>query len=154
MKSLLPVWNNFVFFDVNAVSFHQVKVNRSTCMHCTNYVGVNRFTCIHDTNGVPHTKTYLHIVKSSISALCLTNSHNFLIDDHLCVWSYLHVGFRGALSNQDQAVGEWLVPWSTCYKARTPFQGNKTTDISTHFNGSKLCTAYNTCRMPVINTVD
>ena len=24
VKSLLPVWNNFVFFAVNAVSFHQV----------------------------------------------------------------------------------------------------------------------------------
>ncbi len=24
VKSLVPKWNNFVFFDVNAVSFHQV----------------------------------------------------------------------------------------------------------------------------------
>lgn len=25
VRSLLPVWNNFIFFDVNAVSFHQVS---------------------------------------------------------------------------------------------------------------------------------
>ena len=34
VKSLLPVWNNFVFFDVNAVSFHQVE------MYCVYIVGI------------------------------------------------------------------------------------------------------------------
>ena len=27
VKSLTPVWNNFVFFEVNALSFHQVSTS-------------------------------------------------------------------------------------------------------------------------------
>ena len=30
VRSLVPVWNNFVFFDVNAVSFHQVRAQLCT----------------------------------------------------------------------------------------------------------------------------
>ena len=30
VRSLVPVWNNFVFFDVNAVSFHQVRAQLYT----------------------------------------------------------------------------------------------------------------------------
>ena len=32
VQSLIPVWNNFIFFDVNAVSFHQVS--SASLYHC------------------------------------------------------------------------------------------------------------------------